>query len=167
MELIKIESKVHELQGLKIILDFDLAELYEVETKNLNKAVSRNRARFPDDFMFQLTNEEWEILRFQIGTSSSHGGSRYLPYAFTEQGIAMLSSVLRSEKAISVNIGIMRAFVLMRQFALSHIDLTQKIKELEEKYDASFNSIYDAIDYLLTRDFQEIKQRNRKKIGYK
>lgn len=116
--------------------------------------------------MFQLTNEEWEILRFQIGTSSSHGGSRYLPYAFTEQGIAMLSSVLRSEKAVNVNIGIMRAFVLMRQLALSHIDLTQKVKELEEKYDASFNSVYDAIDYLLAKDEQEVIQHTRQKIGY-
>ncbi len=100
MQLIKIESKVHELRGLKVILDFDLAELYEVETKNLNKAVNRNRSRFPEDFMFQLTDIEWQNLRFQIGTSSSHGGARYLPYAFTEQGIAMLSSVLRSEKAV-------------------------------------------------------------------
>ena len=139
----------------------------KLKQKNLNKAVSRNNQRFPVDFMFQLTENEWENLRFQFGTSSSHGGKRYLPYAFTEQGIAMLSSVLRSDKAIDVNIFIMRAFVLMRQFALSHKELSQKIRELEEKYDHSFDSIYKAIDFLWEKDKQEKIQFNRREIGYK
>lgn len=105
-ELVVIENKIYEIRGQKVMLDFDLAEMYEIETKNLNKAVKRNIERFPNDFMFQLTKEELSNLRFQIGTSS-WGGNRYAPFAFTEQGVAMLSGVLRSPKAIEVNINIM------------------------------------------------------------
>lgn len=116
MQVTLIQHKIHEIRGHKVMLDFDLAELYEVETKNLNKAVKRNFNRFPEDFMFQLTKDKMDNLRFQFGTSS-WGGSRYLPYAFTEQGVAMLSSVLKSDKAVEVNIAIMRAFVFVRQYA--------------------------------------------------
>lgn len=136
-ELVIIENKIYEIRGQKVMLDFDLAEMYQVETKNLNKAVKRNIERFPEDFMFQLTSEEMANLRFQIGTSS-WGGTRYLPFAFTEQGVAMLSGILRSPQAVEVNINIMRAFVHMRQYLLSHVsrqeldELKQRIEYLEE-----------------------------------
>lgn len=136
-ELVIIKNKIYEIRGQKVMLDFDLAEMYQVETKNLNKAVKRNKERFPEDFMFQLTSEEMANLRFQIGTSS-WGGTRYLPFAFTEQGVAMLSGILRSPQAVEVNINIMRAFVHMRQYLLSHVsrqeldELKQRIEYLEE-----------------------------------
>ena len=149
------------------MLDFDLAEMYGVETKNLNLAVKRNLKRFPTDFMFQLSKSEWEILRLQIETSKGRGGTRYLPFAFTEQGVAMLSGILNSEKAIEVNIAIMRAFVFMRQYALTHKDLTEKLQELENKYDQQFKDVYDAINFLLQKDSQETEQKQRKRIGYK
>jgi len=130
------------------MLDSDLAELYGVKTKELNKAVKRNKERFPDDFMFQLTKKETENLRSQIGTSS-WGGRRYLPYAFTEQGVAMLSSVLRSKRAIYVNIQIMRTFTKLREILSTHKDLQRKIEEMEKKYDQQFKIIFDAIKTLL------------------
>lgn len=149
------------------MLDYDLAELYKVETKSLNLAVKRNLKRFPDDFMFRLSQDEWESLRFQIETSKSRGGTRYLPYAFTEQGISMLSGILTSDKAISVNIAIMRAFVLIRQYALSHKDLTAKLQGLEAKYDMQFKDVYEAINFLLKKDTRQNEQKQRKRIGYK
>ncbi|MGE5429117.1 MAG: ORF6N domain-containing protein [Methylococcaceae bacterium] len=167
MQLEKIQTKIYDIRGQKVMLDYDLAELYEVETKNLNLSVKRNINRFPSDFMFQLTNLEWQSLRLQIETSKGRGGTRYLPYAFTEQGLAMLSGILNSEKAIAVNIAIMRAFVFMRQYALSHKDLTEKLKELEDRYDKQFNDVYDAIHYLLQKDNQEVEQKQRKRIGFK
>src|SRR3989442_273951 len=121
MQLQVIQKKIYEIRGQKVMLDFDLAELYKVLTKSLNLAVKRKLKRFPADFMFQLTQKEWESLRLQIETSK-RGGRRYLPYAFTEQGVAMLSGILNSDKAINVNIAIMRAFVFIRQYALSHKD---------------------------------------------
>ncbi|MCD4697851.1 MAG: ORF6N domain-containing protein, partial [Bacteroidales bacterium] len=144
MQLQTIQNKIYEVRGQKIMLDFDLAELYEVQTKNLNLAVKRNIKRFPNDFMFQLTKNEWDALRLQIETSKGRGGTRYLPYAFTEQGLAMLSGVLNSNKAIDVNITIMRAFVFIRQYALTHKDLTDKLKELESKYNKQFKDVYEA-----------------------
>ncbi|MBK7571453.1 MAG: ORF6N domain-containing protein [Bacteroidetes bacterium] len=167
MQLQNIETKIHEIRGQKVMLDFDLAELYEIETKNLNLSVKRNSKRFPKDFMFQLTKEEWESLRLQIETSKSRGGTRYLPYVFTEQGLAMLSGVLNSDKAILVNISIMRAFVFIRQYALSHKDLTEKLSELENKYNQQFKDVYEALEYLLKKDEQIIGQNDRKRIGYK
>lgn len=149
------------------MLDYDLAELYEVETKYINLAVKRNIKRFPKDFMFQLNENEWEVLRLQIATSKKRGGNRYLPYVFTEQGLAMLSGVLNSDKAIEVNIAIMRAFVFIRQYALSHKDLTNQLKKLEAKYDKQFDDVYEAINYLLKKDTKEKTIRGRKKIGYK
>jgi phage regulator Rha-like protein len=135
------------------MLDSDLADLYQVLTKNLNKAVMRNLDRFPEDFMFQLTNEEVEALRFQIGTSNEgRGGRRYLPYAFTEQGVAMLSSVLNSKRAVQVNIIIMRAFVKLREVMATHKDLAHKIEALERKYkehDEELQVVFKAIRKLL------------------
>ena len=149
------------------MLDFDLAELYDVETKNLNLSVKRNIKRFPPDFMFQLTKLEWDSLRLQIETSNGRGGTRYLPNAFTEQGLAMLSGILNSDKAIEVNIAIMRVFVFIRQYALSHNDLTAKLLELESKYDKQFKDVYDAINFLLNKDDLQTKQNQREKIGFK
>ncbi len=148
------------------MLDFDLAELYEVETKVLNQAVKRNTDRFPIDFMFQLSKKEFEILKSQIVTSS-WGGTRKLPYAFTEQGVAMLSSVLRSDKAINVNIAIMRAFVLMRQYALGYKELADKIAKLERKYNKKFADVYQALNLLLADNENETDWENRERIGFK
>jgi len=167
MQLEKIQTKIYEIRGQKVMLDSDLAELYNVETKNLNLAVKRNIKRFPSDFMFQLVKSEWDILRLQIETSKGRGGTRYLPYAFTEQGVAMLSGILNSDKAIETNIAIMRAFVFVRQYALTHKDLTEKLQELENKYDKQFKDVYEAITYLLQKDNQEKEQKQRKRIGYK
>ena len=132
LSVVKIQNKIYEIRGLKVMLDFDLAEMYEVETKRLKEAVKRNASRFPADFMFTLTQKEFQGLRSQIATSN-RGGTRYMPYAFTEQGVAMLSSVLNSEKAISVNIAIIRTFVVIRQYALNYKELESMIKKLEKK----------------------------------
>jgi hypothetical protein len=137
MELEIINQKIYTVRNVKIMLDKDLAELYEVETRVLKQAVRRNAKRFPPDFLFELTKEESNALRSQFVTLKVNRGefSKYLPFAFTELGIAMLSTVLNSERAIQVNISIMRAFVLLRKFALSHTDLTEKLNELELRYD--------------------------------
>ena len=167
MQIEAIQTKIYEIRGLKVMLDYDLAELYEVQTKNLNLAVKRNLKRFPYDFMFQLSANEYESLRLQIETSKGRGGTRYLPYAFTEQGVSMLSGILNSDKAIDVNISIMRAFVFIRQYALTHKDLTAKLHELESKYNTQFKDVYDAISYLLDKDKTDTNQKQRKRIGYK
>lgn len=131
-----IERRIHLIRGQKVMLDSDLAELYQVDTKNLNKAVSRNMQRFPCDFMFQLDISEDESLRFQIGTSKiGRGGRRYKPYVFTELGVSMLSSVLNSNRAIQMNVFIMRAFVKLREMLATHADLAKKIEELEKGQD--------------------------------
>jgi len=152
---VNIINLVYEIRGHKVMFDKDLAMLYQVETKRLNEAVKRNINRFPPDFMFQLTQSEFSDLRSQIATSN-RGGQRYMPYVFTEQGISMLSSVLNSEQAIAINIQIMRVFVKMKQFALEHKDLAERISELEQyfiKYARENNTeierINDAINYLL------------------
>jgi hypothetical protein len=152
------------------MLDFDLAELYDVETRVLKQAVRRNIERFPRDFMFKLTREEFNSLTSQIVILKNKGRgqhSKYLPFAFTEQGVAMLSSVLRSKKAIEINISIMRAFVVIRKFALSHKELSQKIAELESKYNKQFKDVFEAINYLIQKDKTSLKQKERKTIGYK
>ena len=166
MNLKKIEPKIYEIRGQKVMLDFDLAELYETETKYLKRSVKQNIDRFPADFMFEITRDELESLRCNFSTSK-RGGNRYLPFAFTEQGVAMLSSVLKSKKAIEVNIAIMRAFVFIRQYALSHKDLTEKLKKLERKYNRRFADVYEAINYLIKKDNRETEQKERKRIGYK
>ncbi len=167
MNIKQIESIIYEIRGIKVMLDYDLATLYDVETKYLNLAVKRNIKRFPNDFMFQISTDEWNTLRLQIATSNQKGGTRYQPYAFTEQGLAMLSGILNSDKAIEVNISIMRAFVIIRNLALSHAELTQKINEIELKYNKQFKDVYEALNYLISKDKQEIEQKERKRIGYK
>lgn len=151
-----IENKIFIIRGVKVMFDRDLAELYEIETGALNRAVKRNIERFPDFFMFQLTEEEFNSLRCQIGISKvGKGGRRYLPYVFTEHGVLMLSSVLNSKKAIAVNIQIMQAFVKLREMALVHKDLTQRLDEMEHRFiqyarDMNINieDIYKQLNYL-------------------
>ncbi len=153
-----VATKILMVRGKKVILDRDLADMYGVQTRNLNKAVKRNLERFPTDFMYQLTKEEFNNLMFQNGTSS-WGGRRKLPYVFTEQGVAMLSSVLNSKRAIQVNIAIMRAFVRLREILLTHKDLASKIEALELKYknhdiklseyDAHIEAIFETIKQLM------------------
>ncbi len=158
----RIERRILLVRGQKVLLDFQLAELYEVGTKALNQAVKRNLDRFPEDFMFQLSEEEAEpVLRSQIVTSSrarDHGGRRFLTYAFTEQGVAMLSSVLRSPRAVQVNIAIMRTFVQLRQMLASHSDLARKLASLERRYDEQFRVVFDAIRELMTPPTPEQKR---------
>lgn len=168
MQLQVIQKKISEIRGQRVMLDFDLAALYEVETKVLKQAVRRNIKSFPEDFMFELTREEYNSLWSQNVTLEAGRGkySKYLSYAFTEQGVAMLSSVLKSPKAIQINIMIMRAFVLFRQFALTDKELTDKMNLLETKYDKKFKDVYDAINFLLQRDNQKTAQKQRKTIGY-
>jgi len=143
-----IENKILLIRGKKIMLDMDLARLYGIETKTFNRAVKRNLERFPEEFMFQLNQSETKNLRYQIGTSS-WGGRRYLPYAFTEYGVAMLSSVLNSKKAIQVNIQIIKTFVRLRELIVSNKELRQKIEELEKKNEKKFKVIFDVIRRLL------------------
>jgi hypothetical protein len=155
MKLEIIEQQIIALRGQKVMLDFHLAELYEIETKVLKQAVKRNIHRFPSDFMFELSKEEFETLRSQFVTSK-RGGMRYMPFAFTEQGVAMLSSVLNSEKAIAINIAIMRTFVTLRQFALNYKELSQKITEIEKQ----FPDIYKILNHLM--DEKEIENQKER-----
>lgn len=157
-EIIPIQNLIYEIRGHKVMLDNDLATLYGVETKVLNQAVKRNFERFPDDFMFQLTQEEWEVIkvRSQFVTSPKGGGRQYFPYVFTEQGVSMLSSVLKSKQAIVINVQIMRTFVKMRQFALENKDLTERLTVVEQylmQYakdnNKEIDKINEAINYLL------------------
>jgi hypothetical protein len=144
----RITNKIYLVREQQILLDQDLAELYDVETKHLIQAVKRNKTRFPDDFMFQLSEKEFQILRSQIVTSS-WGGRRYPPYAFTEQGVAMLSSVLQSKRAVYVNIAIMRTFVQLRKLSYNYAELLQKIEAIEKKYDKQFKIVFDVIRKLI------------------
>ena len=158
-----IANKIFLIRGKKVILDRDLAELYGVPTKSLNLAVRRNASRFPEDFMFQITKKEFEGLRFQIETSK-RGGRRYLPYVFTEQGVAMLSSVLNSERAIHVNIAIMRVFVRFREVLSNHKQLAQRIVELEKRMehkDKEIQAIFEVIRQLMGE-----VERPKRKIGF-
>jgi hypothetical protein len=158
-----VEAKIYLIRGQKVMLDHDLADLYQIPTKRLKEQVKRNQMRFPGDFMFVLTNQEFRDLRSQFATSSSGwGGHRTPPFAFTEQGIAMLSSVLQSDRAIHVNIAIMRAFVQMRQILISNKDLEIRLNELEtkfEKHDGELRAVFDAI-----RRLMEIRSIPRKRI---
>jgi hypothetical protein len=163
MEIEVIQNKIFEIRGQKVMLDFDLALLYNVETKALKQAIRRNINRFPEDFMFELTEIEFNSLRSQFVTSK-RGGVRYMPFAFTEQGIAMLSSVLNSEKAIAINISIIRAFVTIRQFNLTYGELKERILAIENQ----FPDIYKALNYLVDKDNNNgsnVPERNQ--IGYK
>jgi phage regulator Rha-like protein len=186
MRIIKsIQNRIYEIKGERVLLDFDLAVLYEVPTKVLNQAVKRNIKRFPKDFMFQLTKEELEELRLQIETSETGDSSRsqivtlksgrgsnvkYLPYAFTEQGIAMLSGILNSDKAIAMNIAIMRAFVEIRRILIQETDLRIQLNQIRERigeHDTQLNAIYDAMENLLDEKAAQKKFGDRKRIGFK
>jgi hypothetical protein len=157
-----IASKIYLIRGIKVMLDRDLAELYGVETKVLKQAVRRNIDRFPVDFMFEMTEMEFEDWRSQFVTSKSDKmGLRYKPMAFTEQGVAMLSSVLRSKRAIHVNIQIMRAFTQLRKMLSTHKDLKRKFESMEKKYDEQFQIVFEAIKQLLTEE-----EKPKKRIGY-
>lgn len=184
MEQLSLQSKIHTIRNVQVMLDYDLAALYEVSTKQLNLAVKRNSERFPDDFMFQLTLEEWNALRFQFKTSNTRGGRRYAPYAFTEQGLAMLSGILNSPVAIQVNIAIMRTFVAIRQSIMplgSNSNMKQienkimvleavseetlaALNDLSEDTRKEFDDIYIALSEMADKQKQITKP--RRKIGY-
>lgn len=177
MNLITIQNRIYEVNGIKIMLDFDLAALYEVETRVLNQAIKRNIDSFPVDFMFRLTSDEWDKMKSSqfVTTSSSqivmmdlpkNRTGKYLPYAFTEHGVTMLASVLKSPKARNMNIAIVRAFVALRKTILNIENLTNQIQELETKYDKQFEDIFEAIQFLITEN-EPNKKTERVKIGYK
>lgn len=164
-----IMNKIHLVRGVKVMLDSDLAELYEVETKQLKRAVRRNLQRFPNDFMFELTSEEFTFLRSQIGTSR-WGGTRYLPLVFTEQGVAMLSSVLNSDRAIAVNIKIVRVFTKMRELVSTHKEILLKLEKIEQKdieQDEKIMLIFEYLKQLEKAKQDELEYRNRTPIGFK
>lgn len=186
MRIIKsIQNSIYELRGERVMIDRDLAALYEIETKALNLAVKRNIKRFPKDFMFQLTSAEWEDIRLQIETLESGDSLRlqnvtlkkgrgqhtkYMPYVFTEQGVAMLSGILNSDKAISMNIAIMRAFVEIRKILIQESDLKTQLKEIKERigeHDVQLNQIYDAMENLLDEKAGQRKWEERERIGFK
>jgi ORF6N domain len=184
MQIIRsLQNRIYEIRGERVILDFDIARLYETETKRLKEAVKRNIKRFPEDFMFQLTKYEFDSLRFQIETlqkqdnplrtqiaTSNRGGTRYMPYAFTEQGVAMLSGILNSDKAINMNISIMRVFSEIKRIALRQNDLKEQLKEIKERlceHDGQLNQIYDAMENLLDEKAAQRKWNDRERIGFK
>jgi phage regulator Rha-like protein len=186
MQIIKsIQNRIYEIRGERVMLDKDLAFLYEVETKVLNQAVRRNIKRFPSDFMFQLTENEFEYLRFQIEANENSNllrsqfvtlnagrgqHSKYLPYVFTEQGVAMLSGVLNSNHAINMNIAIMRAFIEFRKILLNQFDLKEQFQEIKARlseHDVQLSEIYDAMENLLDEKAAQRKWEDRVKIGFK
>jgi len=168
MQLSIIQSKIYEIRGQKVMLDRDLAEMYGVETRILNQAVRRNSSRFPEDFMFQLTEQEFGNWKSQIVISITEKmGLRKRPLAFTEQGVAMLSSVLNSEKAIEVNIAIIRTFVLVRQYTLNYKELQDKLQKLDKKNAKNFKEIYHVLNLLIEDKTQQEALQNREPIGFK
>lgn len=186
MRIIKnIQNRIYEIRGERVMLDFDLAALYEVVTKVLNQAVKRHINRFPKDFMFRLTPEEWEAVRSQIVTGSetkitmrsqivtasqSKRNTKVTPYSFTEQGVAMLSGILNSDKAIAMNIAIMRAFVEIRRVLIQETDLREQLKQIKERigeHDVQLNQLYDALENLLDEKVMEKKWEERERIGFK
>ena len=166
MELELIKKSILEIRGKKVMLDMDLAKIYEVETRALKQAVRRNLDRFPEDFMFQLTKEEWSILRSQIVTLEVGKGNhpKFLPFAFTEQGVAMLSAVLNSTRAVNTSISIMRAFVMMRQLALTHQELSARLDALEKQYGQKFSDIEQVLNFLIQKDQKKTQQQQRDRI---
>jgi phage regulator Rha-like protein len=164
MDLQIIQNKIYEIRGLRVMLDFDLAEMYGTETKRLKEAVRRNFNRFPPDFMFELNDSEYHVLRTQIASLESTGRgkhSKYLPFAFTEQGVAMLASILNSPKAIEINIAIVRAFIALRQYALGYAELNQKLENFMLETNLQFNDIYQALTEMADK-----KEKPRNPIGY-
>ncbi len=167
MDLQVIQNRIYEIRGQRIMLDFDLAELYEVETRVLNQAVKRNADIFPGDFMFKLTKPEWTMLSQIVMTYPTKRPKTALPHAFTEHGVTMLANVLKSKKARQTSIAIVRAFIALKQFALQYKDLNEKLKMLETKYDKNFKDVHEAINYLLKKDKAETEHKSRKQIGFK
>ena len=178
MQIVSIQNKIHEINGIKVMLDFDLAELYDVETRVLNQAIKRNIDSFPEDFMFRLTKEEWEELSSSSAFSFSSSQTvmielpknrtgKYLPYVFTEHGVTMLASVLRSPKERKMNIAIVRAFVALRRKLFNMENFQIQIKDLETKYDSQFEDIFEAIQFLMTENKEIATQNERIIIGYK
>ena len=149
MNLEIIQSKIYFTRNQNVILDFDLAKLYEVETKRLNEAVKRNQSRFPEKFMFRLTNEEWNLMRSQFATASDQNKRNVdiTPFAFTEHGVAMIAGILKSEKAILMNIAIIEAFIALKEFAFNFHELSMKLNELENKYNKQFKDVFEAINH--------------------
>jgi hypothetical protein len=179
MNLSLIQTKIFDIRGQKVILDADLALLYEVQTKVLNQAVKRNKDRFPPDFMFQLNRKEFEILKSQFVTSTTNhkaggwGGTRKLPFAFSEHGVTMLACVLRSERAIKMNISIVRAFIALRNLAKQQVEITEYLFRIKEElnqrideHDVQLKAIYDTIENLLDQKMEEINWDNRNRIGF-
>jgi ORF6N domain len=168
MQLQTIQKRIYEIREQKVMLDFDLAELYEVETRVLNQAVKRNIDLFPIDFMFRLTPEEWENnLSQTVMSSRKHRGKSYLPLAFTEHGVTMLANVLKSKKARLTSIAVVRAFITLKQFSLTHKELSARLNEIEIKYNKQFKDVYEAINYLLKKDKEEVEHHQRRRIGFK
>lgn len=171
MQLQNIENKIYFVRGQNVMFDFDLALLYEVETRVLNQAVKRNLDIFPEDFMFKLTETEWESISSQfVMTSNLNLEKRPKsspPNVFTEHGVTMLANVLKSKKARQTSISIVRAFISLKQFVLSYSEISNKLKELENKYDKNFKDVFEAINYLLNKEQQEKEQKERTKIGFK
>jgi hypothetical protein len=169
MELEQIKHSIHEIRGKKVMLDMDLAKLYEVETRVLKQAVRRNMERFPEDFMFELTKDEWNIIRSQLVMFKNGQGKfpKYLPFVFTEQGVAMLSAVLNSEYAVRISVKIMRAFVALRQWALNHQEISERLNTMEKQFGQKFTDIDQVLNYLIKKDQQLTQQTTRKQVGYK
>jgi hypothetical protein len=158
---IQIERRILLIRGQKVLIDADLAELYEVPTKRLNEQVRRNRERFPEDFVFQLSSEEFDRLRSQFATSS-HGGRRYLPFAFTEYGALMATNVLNNPRAIRMSVEVVRAFVRLRELLVSNAELSRKLDALESKYDEQFQVVFEAIRQLMSQE-----EAPKRRIGFK
>jgi hypothetical protein len=169
MELEHIKNNILEIRGKKVILDYELAKLYEVETRALKQAVRRNIERFPEDFMFTLNLDEWNAIRSQIVMFNHGKGNfpKYLPFAFTEQGVAMLSAVLNSTRAVNTSISIMRAFVMMRQWALTHQELSKRLDALEQQYGQKFSDIEQVLNFLIQKDQKKTQHQQRDRIGFK
>jgi hypothetical protein len=169
MELEIIKNSIHEIRGKKVMLDMDLAKLYEVETRVLKQAVRRNMERFPEDFMFELTKDEWNYIRSQLVMFKNGQGKfpKYLPFVFTEQGVAMLSAVLNSEYAVRISVKIMRAFVALRQWALNHQEISERLNTMERQFGQKFTDIDQVLNYLIKKEQQQTQQTTRKQVGYK
>ncbi len=167
MELKNISDLIFEIRGQKVMLDYDLAALYEVETRALNQAVKRNHDLFPIDFMFRINDLEWEERSSQIVMTSNFRPKTALPMAFTEHGITMLASVLKSKKARQTSIAIVRAFIALKHFAFNYSELSDKLNEIENRYDKNFNDVFEALNYLLQKDKLDLTQKERKRIGFK
>jgi ORF6N domain len=168
MQLQVIQQRIYEMRGQKVMLDFDLAELYEVETRVLNQAVRRNIDIFPIDFMFQLSMSEWESMSSHfVMTYPNRRPKSAMPLAFTEHGVTMLATVLKSKKARQTSIAIVRAFIALKQFAKNYREISDQLMELENRYNKQFKDVYDAINFLLQKDKQKTVQNQRNRIGYK